>query len=232
MDSIINALRRGKLDNIESLINGNVNLDYQDQKGITALQIAVSEAHIDIVELLLNNGANPDIIADVPDDNIDYLLNSEDCNELSDASILGKLIDELQGLGAASALHIAVKNKQPEMVKLLLSYNANSNILDPGKCTPLHWAAARGLVEIVELLLLAGADPDIQDLAKSTALHEAVRKENIAIIELLLKHNADPNLRDISGETPYCMAKNNQNRDILNHILLNTLYVPDEIVSH
>lgn len=107
-----------------------------------------------------------------------------------------------------SPLHDAVKNQQPEVLKLLLNWTGEEpNVLDRndllvGK-TPLQAAVICNNEDLVEILL---GDPQVDvnrttSTVKRTALLEAELKRNEKIINLLLDAGADPDIPGVRGLT-------------------------------
>jgi ankyrin repeat protein len=105
-------------------------------------------------------------------------------------------------------LHRAAHFSRFEMVKLLISHNADVNALYKTQ-TPLHfaistsdlWAKAnkkdvdfqthqKEQVETIKLLLEKGANINLRDDKGETPLHLAVRFENLKLTELLLKQGS------------------------------------------
>ncbi len=66
-----------------------------------------------------------------------------------------------QGFGEScyTTLHVAVNNKNPQMLRVLLTYGCHVNALCSGNYTPLHLAASHGDVECIKVLLEFYADP-------------------------------------------------------------------------
>lgn len=60
--------------------------------------------------------------------------------------------------GGYTALHCACWKNHPLVTKLLLSKDANANILDIVNNTPLHVACYRGSLPCIPLLVEAGSD--------------------------------------------------------------------------
>ena len=64
---------------------------------------------------------------------------------------------ELNDSNANTCLHVAARTGRVEIVRFLLSKDANVHSRGRIDYTPLHFAAENGYVEIVRLLLQAGA---------------------------------------------------------------------------
>jgi len=94
-------------------------------------------------------------------------------------------------------LHVAAKNKQEEVAKLLISYGADVNAKDEIGKTPIFYATQNADLKITRLLLTNKAnvkdDPEL--------LNIAVKKECREIVEVLLEHGADVNTSDGCGRT-------------------------------
>ena len=58
-ESLRQAARDGKLENVKSALSAGVDVDATTEYGTTALFFACDRGHQDIVDFLLNNGANP-----------------------------------------------------------------------------------------------------------------------------------------------------------------------------
>ena len=69
----------------------------------------------------------------------------------------GASIDARNGVGE-TALLMAARAGNNEVVRLLVEYRADVNAADNLQHTALYYAGERGFSEIVELLLAAGAE--------------------------------------------------------------------------
>jgi ankyrin repeat protein len=94
-------------------------------------------------------------------------------------------------------LHVATKNKQEEVAKLLISYGADVNAQDETGKTPVVYATENADLKITKLLLTNEAN--IKD--NPELLNIAVKKECREIVEVLLEHGADVNTSDKCGRT-------------------------------
>ncbi len=128
-----------------------------------------------------------------------------------------KTVRKLLKLGAnvnkGCPLHIAAKNGQAEVTKILIQAGADINGKDSGM-SPLYIAAKKGHVEVVRTLLESNADIEAKnrdgnfdhfDLYR-TALHAAAEGCHGEIIEMLIKANANIETRDSNRNTPLILA--------------------------
>jgi ankyrin repeat protein len=124
------------------LIGAGANIDRRDADGATALFYAVGRNNVDVAELLLTSGADPNIVR--TSDGVTPLF----------AALLGY-----------------PPEFDPSMVKLLLHHGADPNVragvieeddgTTHGGATPLSMAARKGYLTIVRALLENGADPKL-----------------------------------------------------------------------
>jgi len=82
-----------------------------------------------------------------------------------------------------------------EGARLLLSHNANPDILDANQSTPLHLTVpATQRLEMVKLLLAFKANPALMDIQGNTPLHKAVAQLYAPeIVETLIQAGAPVN---------------------------------------
>jgi ankyrin repeat protein len=95
------------------------------------------------------------------------------------------------GLDTDTLLHVASKEGQDEIVRLLLEWGADIEAFDQERRRPLHHAAMTGQKVIVKMLLEKGANVQVTDSSNSTPLHYAVEVDDIGTVRLLLDSKAD-----------------------------------------
>jgi ankyrin repeat protein len=147
---------------------------------------------------------------------------------------VGKANPNIPNESGICAIHIAVRRRDVQSVKLLIENRANVNVADDTKwMTPLHLisqpinfgrSGQSGLdlnssaTEIAKILLAAKvpfpADVDYQDKDGNTPLHHAsVLSSRYAgdLISLFLKNKASPNIQNNRGQTPLHLVLHNMN---------------------
>ena len=154
---------------VQGLLARGFDPNSRDEKGQTALYLALREASFKVAEVLL---AHPDLRQDLP--------NSVGESALMMAALKGhvgwvkRLLDRnarMEGLEplAWTALHYAASGPEPQTVQLLLAQGAKANARSPNGSTPLMMAARYGAEPSVDLLLQQGADAKLKNDAALTA---------------------------------------------------------------
>jgi ankyrin repeat protein len=107
-------------------------------------------------------------------------------------------------------LHLAVRQRHPEIVSFLLGMGAEVNCLNTNRQTPLHVSSFLGNAEITKLLIEEGADVSLADYTMHTPLHYAARNGSGEVTELLLKSGAPLEARNTYERTPLLLCAREQ----------------------
>ena len=161
----------------------------------TALGAACYAGRGDVVELLVDNGAE---VETVSAEGLTPL-------QLASATIGARLVSMLIEKGTEdylnrrspngwTALHWAARGGKEETVKLLVDEGADVLAADNEDQTPLDVALGQGRGEIVQLLVNGGADVNAFHRKYGTRLQHAARSGDERAVRILLKVGADPNL--------------------------------------
>lgn len=133
---------------------------------------------------------------------------------------------DAKSIDGQSALHVATRNGNLDMVKTLLDLGVDLNCQEfSSLSTPLHLAALCKHEKIVELLLERGADPNFRDSKYCTALHNSVKRsfsiDNISykLVTDLLGTDVEIDARDHDGNTALHLASA-QNDQVVIRLLL------------
>jgi ankyrin repeat protein len=195
-----------------------------DEVGRPPLHFAVATGRRDLVDLLLDAGAEIDAAAPSADDRFGgdsfrpvalALWHHAYWRQRNDYALARHLLTR----GARSTITIAAALGDEERVAELLARD-RSLADEPESCgkRPLSAAAERGHAAIVERLLAAGADPNLPEgdaCPRGYALWAAVHFGHREIAARLLAAGADPNADVDSSGTPTETAQNEELRALL-----------------
>ncbi|KAJ8681224.1 hypothetical protein QAD02_017011 [Eretmocerus hayati] len=156
------AVRAGKGEAVEYLIENGADVDAPNLRAHTALHIAASK-RLDLVELLIKGGANVNAFHENKK-NSSFLLPDLKMANIQFES-LGANPKKISGAICTKGcypLHVAVSAAKLSIVKLLIKHGANVNATDVDGRSILYYAVDRNTGEILDLLLKNGArfDPD------------------------------------------------------------------------
>jgi ankyrin repeat protein len=121
-----------------------------------------------------------------------------------------------------TALHVAAREGQKDVARLLLRHKADVNGIARSNFTPLHWAVWRDDVEMVELLLQHKADINVTCNEGHAPLHVAVgrRPSNRVMVALLLAHEADVHATGKNLEAPLHVAAREGHKEAAELLLI------------
>jgi len=128
-----------------------------------------------------------------------------------------------------TALHLAAKNDQPAMIKLLLNSGANIEARSDGRWTPLLMAAEAGSEAAIDALLTHTQSANVNARTSSgmTALHWAAENGKLAAVQRILKvPHAYKNAKDSFDSTPLIRAAHNGHYEIVEALRPHVLQGP------
>ena len=191
-DIFLDAVRKNCLDLIKILVNEfacDVNAKSTD--GTPALGLAASQGHLDVVQYLIENGANTKAI---DNEGLTALHIAADCGQ---THIVSYLLDQ-----------------EPELIDTITSRNHTQ------AQTALHIAARTDNYELAELLVARGAATNVRNNAGQNALHVAASAgSNPALLALLLDNTHDlSTVFDNKGNTPLLSATEKGHLHVINQL--------------
>lgn len=188
------AVKAGKLGCVKLLLSGGRDVDLPLCRGKRALEMAVTEADTEMVELLLAHKADTNA-AQLDGDSPTVL---QIAVEKQFTSIVRLLLDSGADVDARvrtrSPLLAAVDAKDTEIAGLRLDHGADVNAGGKDR-TGLQAAARRGDLMMVKLLLDHQCEVNSKPPGNNglTALQGAAQGGHTEIVKLLLAHDADVN---------------------------------------
>ncbi len=185
------------IEHVQELLDQGAPVNALSSSGRTPLYTAVCRRNPELIDLLLNAGADVNVL----------------CSDVQ--------------LHQQTVLHQAVSTSNQKFLELFLAHGADVNKVDsidiggtwsiPVGRTALHSAVARDQDELVSLLIaykpdnqwrpsLKPVNIDLLDERHLTALHIAAEEHYLNIAQLLITAGASLLIQDRSGLTPLCHA--------------------------
>ncbi len=121
-------------------------------------------------------------------------------------AVVGAAAAGLAAAGGDERLVEAVKSRDGEAARALVSQRVDVNAPEADGATPLHWAAHWDDLQTADALLAAGAHVDAANDYGVAPLALAATNGSLAMVERLLGAGADPNAPDENGATPLMFA--------------------------
>ncbi|KUI56354.1 Ankyrin-3 [Cytospora mali] len=196
----------------ELLLDNEAELDPRKENGLTPLALAAEAGEPEVVELLLNRGADP--LLRMPGSQT--ILSRVACvskDSVRHAKVVDTLLkrtdidpNDIDDEGRA-ALHWAAFRNELEITKALLRHpKVNPTLTDRTHLNALHLLAfnkSESTKELVSLLIKAGVDPLESDGIDRLPIHWASRYGNVPLLELLWERNPESmEAKDEFGNTP------------------------------
>lgn len=187
------AAQVGRWESISPLISSPCSLPIDTLMGgdTTALYLASLHGHVEVVEVLLNSGAN-----------VSYAMPVG----ATAATTHGLVTDFSPSLNSepangATAIHVASENGHVEVVKALLR-KVSPDCFGGIGVTPLQLAAQYSRLAVANILIQSNASIDLRSLVDgSTALASAVSFGSLEMVQTLLRAGASPLARSNSIPT-------------------------------
>ena len=218
------AVKSNSIEGLNWLLDHGLSPNEKNPKGHSPLSTAIAEDHIEMVDLLLHRGADPNMRGQ------DWPV----CLAVKNPPILSRILAQLPEPRAfKGVMEMAVSANQLESVKLLIAAGVSVEDKNGGVFSPLTTALRENHRHIVKYLLTeAGAD--VNSPGEHLPVVKALRRfhgEDTEMLELLLDHGADPNLV-YRGWNGMMQAVENGDEDVLRLIVkrhIVDLQVKDEL---
>ena len=241
-----NALHLLCQSSVESSVNLVIehikNLNQTDSNGETPLTLAVSRRKPSIVKLLIENGADPNFVTRRSyGGNTTPLLMAASAGEpvIVEMLLSAKAKPNVMGRDGNSPMHAAIigasdylanmmnrnnpsigKRTQQftEIVKQLLSHDAEVNMLNHSGKTPIQLAAEGGFLDAVELLVDKSNSLNFS-VGDSSLLHWSARNGLVRTAKKLFEADTNINQLDSTKQTALMLATNNGHADMVRFLL-------------
>jgi len=195
----------------------DVDINEISDNGDTSLIYSVKNENMEMIEFLIENGANPNQEDDFGRTPISYAVEKENL------LILKYLIDHGAEFDITSnkILLFAIKLGNLEIMQYLIDAGVDINKCSNHGTTPLIFTIEQGNDELVEFLIDNGADANERDYYGHTPLIKSIVIGNVTLVNYLLEHGANINEMDESNNLPLIIAIKNKNEEIVKILIEN-----------
>lgn len=190
-DQLRQAVLRGEVERVRQFfVTGSYDADSINEAGRTLLMDAVTAGHKHIVELLLQNLANPSVV--LKDTGDSALLMAIRSHRVDIARVLLENGADVNTVGSSgdNVLMAAIRGGLSELVRLILPKTANLNQKDDKGNTALMLASEKGDLAVVMELLNMDVSLIPTNQRGETALALAVKGGYLDIAKALLDAGA------------------------------------------
>ncbi|XP_064651249.1 ankyrin-3-like [Lineus longissimus] len=183
-----------------------------------ALIIAIEKEQADVVEQLLEQGANVETKGNKNWSLLHLASQSGHGRIVSQLLTKGADIEAKTNLGL-SPLTIASKHGHEVVVGLLLDQGGDISAKEKRDWSPIHFASQNGHENVIKLLLDGGADIETKTNEQRSPLLLASRYGHETIVQLLLDRGADIEAYSYRGDTPLSMAAHHGHENVVRLLL-------------
>ncbi len=194
---------------IEYLSEHGVDLNAKNgTDGLTALHKACLNQEENVVEILVNSGA--DVNSKTNDNSSPLYLATAQKDYTIVVELLSKGADRntKNGKNDWTALHLACEKGSIDIIDALLDSGANINEKTKLNSSPLFIAVINKKPDVVTLLISRNANIELENgVNKYTALHKAAEMGLLGIVSILVESGANTNAKTKGGNTPLDIAR-------------------------
>jgi ankyrin repeat protein len=196
---LIWAVQANRIDVVKLLITRGARVNAANTSGRRALDEAISLKRPDIAELLLKNGANPNLTDNLFGEPV--LTSVVGFLDMSGAKLLVRYKADVNARGERdmTPLMKAAAIGSAEMAEFLLASGARVNDADQSGWTALLYAVNGNRQAAMETLLKHGASITAKDNIGRSPLSIAIEKGDIENVKRLVKGGIDKNAMNVHG---------------------------------
>jgi ankyrin repeat protein len=219
------AAYNGDAELVAELIAAGADVNAQNEFGASPLGEAATVGYTEVVRALLAGGADPNIANPEGETPLMAVARTGDVEAATLLLDAGADVNAIELWGQQSALMWAAAQKQPAMIKLLISRGADVDArgavrnwerkvireprpkdMNQGGFTPLLYAAREGCIECAKELVAGGADLDLPDPHRVTPLNLALLNLHFDFAVYLIEAGANVDKWDLYGRSPLYLA--------------------------
>jgi len=198
VNDLTKAIEEDKIDEVNNLLDLDIDINKKDAKGFTPLGMAIKFGRSEIVNLLIENGADVDVkcaetYEHLEEEEWELDFSDNDYTPLGAAIIYNhtqimRILLSNHATCDARLLERAVDRNRQEIVKTLLEINDPEYIFDYSAA--LNKAIEKGFVEVAECFLKRNIEVNVNFADEEDAIRGYEMVGNIKMIQLLLNYES------------------------------------------
>jgi len=220
INDLSGAARSGDAARVKLLLAEGKDPNQPDSNGRrTPLHWAVRGNHPEVVQVLMEGGANPDIGDQAGKTPLEHAAENSMVEMTKMLIVAGADVNKRDLVGGNAVLWAAGLGS-PETLKLVVDAGGEIEVKDINGLTPLTWAAQTGKSASMKILIEAGADVNSVDaLNGESVLMRAARSGKIESVEMLFASNVDTTTKTRSDANALHIAAEFSNAEIVQRLM-------------
>ena len=206
-------LDEGRFDVARLLVERGADVNIPDKNHETPLHLASFHLDLELVQLLLDHGANVNAENNRGQTSLDRVFEFKCYSDQDDSGVAQLLMERGADVNARdkdheTLLHLASSRQDLELVAELLFHGANPDAKDNKGKSPLHRAVEpkyyfdEGRFGVAQLLVERGADVNTRHKGYKTLVRLASSRLNLKSVRVPRDHGTNVDAEDNRGQTP------------------------------
>ena len=194
----------------------------------TALHCAAKEGHPEVVQVLIDAGADIDTKNRHGRSPLDFASRSGALEVVKVLVRAGARVNAIDYY-VRTCLNLAARNGHTETVRYLVCFpEVDVNYFDMNKDTALHCAVKEGYPDVVQVLIDAGADINTRNNNGGSPLQSASCSGALEVVKMLVRAGAGVNATDYCVRTCLILATSNGHTETVRYLV----GLPEVDVNH
>jgi ankyrin repeat protein len=213
------AARDGTLKDLQRLMPEDardLHLEARNRDLETPLQLAMQHASLQMVEFLIQRGANVNSESRYDRTPLHNILIWHNDAKLLIAEKLLQSRADVNAITDTGETPLMLSGTA-EMSTLLIEHHARVDAVNDDGVTALHFAVMQSY-DLTRTLLDAGASVSLRDEHGRTALYDAVSDDDVYIVGLLITYGSDSSTKCEYGHSPASLAALHNNQPMVDAI--------------
>ena len=206
------------ITDIKIIIDSGFDINFL-KRGYSPLHYAMAYMNIDVINILLENGANTEQRTSDEETALHLAIETKDLGLIKLLIKHGADLEARDG-NKETALKSAVRTGRIEILEYLINQGSDVNAIGKSDTTPLTTATYKGDKEAIELLVKHGANIHHTKQGNQwTLLHYAANYNHTHLIDYLIESGIDVNARSKNGWSALALASDEGDIEIVEKLI-------------